>query len=142
MIRISKLTDYSIVLLSHLASKPEVLHSTRSLADESRLPLPTVEKLLKKLASSDLLISERGVRGGYRLAREAAKITVADIITALEGPIGLTQCSTHADPCGMEKFCPTKTPWMKINDVVLRALRDLSLAEMTGRRPDQMRIAQ
>ena len=138
MIRISKLTDYSIVLLSHLASKPDVLHSTRDLAEESRLPLPTVEKLLKKLTASDLLVSERGARGGYRLARDAGSISVADVIAALEGPIGLTQCTSHGDGrgevCELQRFCPTKTPWMKINDVVLRALKDLSLAEMVATR--------
>ncbi len=136
MIRISKLTDYSIVLLSHLASKPDVLHSTRDLAEESRLPLPTVEKLLKKLTASDLLVSERGARGGYRLAREAGSISVADVIAALEGPIGLTQCTSHGhgEVCELQRFCPTKTPWMKINDVVLRALKDLSLAEMVTTR--------
>src|SRR5258708_1516665 len=104
MIRISKLTDYSIVLLSHLASAPEW--------------------------------SKRGAHGGYRLARDPDKISIADVITALEGPIGLTQCSSHADTCGLESICPTKAPWRKINDAVLRALRDLSLAEMAqGRGP-------
>jgi FeS assembly SUF system regulator len=146
MIRISKLTDYSIVLLSHLASQPDALHSTRDLAEASRLPLPTVEKLLKKLTASELLVSERGARGGYRLAREASRISIADVITSLEGPIGLTQCSSHSDPCELQKFCLTKSPWMKINEVVVRALRDLSLAEMVqGRSPQahaaQMRVA-
>jgi FeS assembly SUF system regulator len=131
MIRISKLTDYSIVLLSHLASQPDVLVSTRDLSEATRLPLPTVEKLLKKLTASDLLVSERGVHGGYRLARRPGDVSIADVITALEGPIALTQCSSHADACGLESICPTKAPWRKINEAVLGALRGLSLAEMT-----------
>lgn len=137
MIRISKLTDYSIVLLSHLAAAPEwtgsgqrVLFSTRDLAEESHLPLPTVEKLLKKLTSSELLVSERGAHGGYRLAREPRNISIADIVSALEGPIALTECAGHVDACGLENICPTKAPWKKINQAILSALKNLSLAEM------------
>jgi FeS assembly SUF system regulator len=131
MIRISKLTDYGIVLLTHLAKDVERdVFSTRELAEESRLPLPTVEKLLKKLSRSELLVSERGVNGGYRLAREPGRITIADVITSLEGPIGLTECVAHADACGLEGFCPTKTHWKKINDAILGALSGLTLAEL------------
>ena len=133
MIRISKLTDYCIVLLTHLAKDAErAVYSTRELAEESRLPLPTVEKLLKRLSRSDLLISERGANGGYRLAREAHRITIADVIASLEGPIGLTECVAHAEACGLEGICPTKTHWKKINDAILGALSGLTLAEMAG----------
>jgi FeS assembly SUF system regulator len=138
MIRIGKLTDYGIVLLTHLAATPGGaqpgssggLFSTRELAEESRLPLPTVEKLLKRLSRSDLLVSERGAHGGYRLARPPERISIADVIAALEGPIALTECVAKADACGLEGTCPNRGHWHKINDAVFGALRDLTLAEM------------
>src|SRR5687767_13252096 len=127
MIRISKLTDYGIVLLTHLARDAQrAVYSTRELAEDSQLPLPTVEKLLKRLSRSDLLVSERGMNGGYRLARDPERITIADVIVSLEGPIGLTECAAHAEACGLEGICPTKTHWKKINDTVLGALRGLT----------------
>ncbi len=132
MIRIARLTDYSIVLLTHFARerRPVVLNA-RDLAAEAKLPLPTVSKLLKLLSKSGLLASHRGVAGGYSLARRPEAITVAQIIAALEGPIAMTECSSDAlGLCTLESTCPTQSNWRKINRAVRRALDDLTLADM------------
>src|SRR5688572_33459183 len=100
MIRIAKLTDYGIVLMSHLARAPGRRVNARDLSVEAHLPQPTVSQLLKTLSRGGLLVSQLGVKGGYDLARPASEITVADIITALEGPVALTECTSHVpDAC-------------------------------------------
>ncbi len=132
MIRIAKLTDYGIVLLTHFAreSVAPVLNA-RDLAAEASLPLPTVSKLLKLLSRAGLLVSHRGVAGGYSLARRPAEVTVAQIIAALEGPIAVTECSSDEHGlCTLEPTCPTQSNWRKINTAVRRALDDLTLADM------------
>src|SRR5260370_2296474 len=94
MIRLGKLTEYGLVLMTHIAQKHDrLLHTARDLAVESRLPLPTVSKLLKELLQGGLLVSHRGIKGGYSLARKPQEISVAEIIAVLEGPITLTQSS-------------------------------------------------
>jgi FeS assembly SUF system regulator len=132
MIRMTRLTDYGILLLTLFAKDRErPVRSARDLGLEARLPLPTVSKLLKVLARHKLLEAHRGVKGGFRLARPAAEITVAEIIHALEGPIGVTECSAHAGLCDIERHCIVRSNWRKINLVVIEALQGITLAEMT-----------
>lgn len=131
MIRITKLTDYGIVLMSHLATSPERRFNAPELAHETRLPQPMVSKILKKLTRAGLLVSHRGVHGGYGLARPAADITVTEILTALEGPIALTECSDHlVGICSTEPFCPVSRNWRRINRAIAEALSGITLAEM------------
>ena len=132
MIRLSKLADYGIVLLSYFVRDTHAVRTARDLASASRLPLPTVSKILKALSRGGLLVSHRGVKGGYSLARPADDISVVEVIRAIDGPIALTECS-HTAPglCDLEIACPVRSNWQKINDVVVRALADLSLVDMT-----------
>jgi len=134
MFRIGKLTDYATVVMSLLASDSSQ-RSASELAQMARLEAPTVSKLLKSLAQAELVTSTRGVNGGYRLARAAEAISVADIIAAMEGPIGFTECAAHAGACDHEPHCSVRGNWRQISAVVERALRSVSLAEMAGRSP-------
>ncbi len=132
MLRIGKMTDYGIVLLSHFAKAEQAsAMNARELSVSAKLPLPTVSKILKLLSRADLLVSHRGVAGGYRLAKSASDISVAEIISSLEGPIAVTECSAiEVGLCDMESVCPTRTHWKKINVVVRKALEQLTLADM------------
>src|SRR5437763_6048303 len=131
MIRLSKLTDYELVLMSYVDRSGGGLHTARGLAAESGLPLPTVSKVLKTLLQSGFLVSHRGINGGYNLARGAQEISVAEIIAALEGPIALTECSTDISGlCDFERGCPIKTNQRIINQVVRGALEKLTLADL------------
>ncbi|HZQ19959.1 MAG TPA: SUF system Fe-S cluster assembly regulator [Terriglobales bacterium] len=133
MIRIGKLTDYGLVLMSYVAKGDDHgLHTARGLAAQSSLPLPTVSKLLKVLLQSGFLISHRGIKGGYSLARDAQEISVAEIIAALEGPIGLTECTTTdaSGLCDLEPSCPIKRNQQMISQVVRGALEKLSLSDL------------
>ncbi len=133
MLRISKLTDYGTLILTHIAGQPDRLHSAAELAEALGLGLPTVSKVLKTLGRHDLVTSLRGARGGYTLARPARSITVADIIDALEDqPFGLTECSTTAGLCERETDCRIRVNWLQINTVVRRALEDVRLADLAA----------
>lgn len=133
MLRITRETDYGIVLMSALVDGDS--HSAATLAKQCQLPVPMVSKILKALTQEQLLSSQRGAQGGYSLARPAADISVADIIEALEGPIALTECS-HSDPaaCCYRQQCGVSHHWNRINAAVRTALQRISLQEM-GRKP-------
>jgi FeS assembly SUF system regulator len=139
MIRMTKLTDYGIVILTHMAmEEPGSLHTAQDLSSKSRVPVPTASKLLKSLARAGLVISHRGRNGGYGLSRDADAISVAEIIAAIEGPIGLTECGTGTgSACDMEPFCAAKGRWAPINQAIERALQDVPLSAMRPQQPQQ-----
>ena len=139
MIRMTKQTDYGIVLLSRMAGLPDRLFNATELAAESRLPQPTVSKILKILARAGLLDSHRGVKGGYTLAREPEAITVTEIIGALEGPIGITECIDDTPgECSHEALCPVRGNWHRINEAIRQALDGINLAEMAQTQAPQL----
>lgn len=130
MLRPSKLADYATVIMTDLARDPARLRNAADLAAETHLAAPTVSKVLKRLAREGLLVSIRGAHGGYRLARMPADITMAEIIAALEGPLGLTDCAAHNGRCGIESRCGVRGNWLRINLAVQRALEGVTLAAM------------
>lgn len=131
MIRITKQTDYGIVLLTHLASAPDGLRTAPELAAETRLPLPMVSKILKALARSGLLDSHRGAKGGYSMTRPAEEVSVAEVISSIEGPIGITECIEDVPgECGYAAVCGVRSNWNRINQAIREALEQVSLAEM------------
>lgn len=131
MIRLGKLTDYAVVVLTAMARTPTVIHTAASLAERTAVPTPTVQKILKLLARGRVVLSLRGAAGGYTLARTADLITVAEIISAMEGPIALTDCVDGAEgSCGVERLCPMRGNWDKVNRAVRKALEEVTLADM------------
>jgi len=130
MFRITRLTDYGVLLMTQLAKDTVEVHNAADLADQVRVPLPTVSKILQILLHENLLESVRGAGGGYRLARNAADISVRDIIVALEGPIALTECNREAGNCEQESHCATRDNWHMINQAVRHALGNISLEDM------------
>jgi FeS assembly SUF system regulator len=131
MIRITKNADYAIVLLAQIARcSDDSLHSARELSEQTHVPLPTVSKLLKGLTHGELLKSHRGIKGGYNLARDAREISIAEIISAVEGPIEMTECINHEGLCEQEPYCGVSANWHKINRVIYGALQNMPLTEM------------
>ena len=140
MFRPSRLADYGVVLLCHMANQSDRLFSTTDLAEGANLPLPTVSKILTLLTNDGLLVSHRGARCGYRLAREPEAITVAEIVRTLDGPVAMTICLEHGPgACDVEASCPSRRGWQKINDAVWNALEGVSLAEISE--PDVLMLA-
>ena len=132
MIRMSKLTDYAIVLMAHLAREAGML-TAHELARRSGVPAPTVSKLCKALSRAGLVDSHRGRHGGYSLSRAAERISVAEVVEALEGPIALTTCSSPSEaPCSIEASCPAKASWDPVSRAVHGALEKLPLSELSA----------
>ncbi len=131
MIRVSRMADYGLVVLSQLARKPGRHVTAAEIAAGTQLPQPTVSKLLKQFAHTGVLVSHRGAKGGYSMERAPDQITVSEIISAVDGPIALTDCLDGPEgTCGIENFCPIRGPWQNVSDAVERALASVSLAQM------------
>lgn len=130
MLRISRLTDYGTLVLAHLPDQRADLRSAADVAEATGVNLPTVSKLLKLLAKANLVTSTRGAHGGYRLARDAAQISAADIIDALEGPVSITACSAADSHCDYESTCNVGSAWQRINVAIRRALADINLSDL------------
>jgi FeS assembly SUF system regulator len=131
MLRMSRITDYGIVLLTHLAAgAPGRVFNARELAEATHLPAPVVSKILKELTREGFLVSQRGIKGGYSLARPAREIAVVAVIDALEGPMSLTECGSGA--CEREASCQVRAPWQRINRVVRQSLEDVRLSDLVA----------
>ena len=133
MLRISHLTDYATVILAALAGEPARVQTATALAEQTHIAAPTVSKLLKQLQRAGLVVSTRGLHGGYQLARPPPQISAAAILDALEGPVALTDCSAGPRP-----LRASRTPaasggvWQRVNLAIRRSLHDVSLAQLAG----------
>jgi len=134
MLRMSKLTDYGTMVLAQLAASDRGLTTAGQLADATHLAQTTVSKLLKALVHAGLVLSTRGVQGGYTLARPADAISAAEILDALEGPVAITECSSSSGGCDLESFCRVGSAWQRINHSIREALDSVSLADLQQRR--------
>ncbi len=132
MLRISKLADYATVIMVTLAGQPKSFHNAKALSALCQIAAPTVSKCLKQLAAAGLLQSQRGVNGGYGLARPASRISVADMLAAMEGRQGLTECSDVKGDCQRTADCIMQHNWQTINRAVHSALASVSLAQLAS----------
>lgn len=140
MLRVSKITDYGTVIMAHLAAHPQQVFAAAEIAESTGLPQPTVSKVLKLLTKGELLSSTRGATGGYGLSRPAKDISVADIVTVLEGPIAATECSAGPGKCAQESVCDIQGSWQKINHMIHHALDRMSLVELVSPSPFSIHI--
>lgn len=142
MLKISKLADYATVVMVLFARNSDALFTAKQVSDKTHLNLPTVSKLLKLLTLADLLLSQRGTKGGYQLSQSAEKIAIVDIIEAIEGKLTLTECSENHNQCSIEETCQTKGNWQLITKAVQVALQSVSLADfaVSQSEPNQFKI--
>lgn len=138
MLKLGKLTDYAIAVMAQLArhaqAAPDAAFSAAALAQDTGVPEPTVAKVLKALARSDLLTSVRGVAGGYRLARKACAIKVGEIVEAMDGPIAIVSCmeppGEGREVCGVSHRCAVRSKWTPVNSAIRAALYGVTLQDM------------
>lgn len=141
MLRMSKLADYGTVILTTMLRQPERPRSAAEIATVIRVPATTVSKVLKILAREGLVQSLRGAKGGYVLARPANEISMADVIEAMDGPIGVTECSITPGLCSQERGCPVRANWQRINRIVLQSLQQITLDQMIEPVPDTVDVS-
>lgn len=135
--RLSSLADYAVVMLTAATRRSGDAGDGRLtanlLAEDTGVPLPTAQKLMGRLAAAGLLTSARGTGGGFRLARDPADISLAEIIEAVEGPIAMTACVEHGrHDCALEAGCHVRPHWTAVNGAVKGALGGVSLASLAG----------
>ena len=131
MFRLTKVTDYGIRILAHLARDAVgTTHNAREVAEEISLPVPMVSKVMKSLARAGMLESHRGSKGGFNLSRRPEEMTVADMISALEGPLALTECLIGPSLCQHEESCAVQGPWSVINLAVQNTLSTITLSDL------------
>lgn len=138
MLRMSKMTDYGIVLMTELARAEGGTRTTRELAARTRVPLPSASKVLKGLLQAGLVVSHRGANGGYGLARSPESLSLAELVASLEGPVSLTECGVHPTggaPCELEAVCQVRGHWRLINQAIQESLARLTLADLIAPAP-------
>lgn len=134
--RLSRLADYALVLMTHVAQNPDDSHPAAETAAMTRLPAPTVARIMARLCRAGYLASSRGVNGGYRLARPADEIPVGAIVSLFDGPVVLTRCvQAGRRSCGVEAVCPSRPGLQRLNLAVHKALNDVTLAELAQDEP-------
>jgi FeS assembly SUF system regulator len=133
VLRITKQTDYGILLLSRLASLPPGrILSARDAARWSGLSMPMASKILKRLARGSIVRSHRGVGGGYSLALPPDRTSLAAVIRALEGPISIVECGAQPGQCEQEPGCPVRVNWARVSREIEVALERVPLTDMLG----------
>jgi Rrf2 family protein len=131
MLRLSKKADYALLAMRHLAATPnESALSARELAETYDIPSELLAKVLQKLVRGHLLDSQQGIRGGYGLARSAERISVADVIMAVDGPLTVTACSEEDHSCEQYSKCNIRDPLWRLKDRIVSALAATSIAEL------------
>ena len=131
--RLTHLADYAVVLMTAAARRDSGARlSATDLSQDTGVPLPTAQKLMQQLAASGLLVGQRGAGGGYALARPVSKISLADIIEAVEGPFTMTVCSEGRTDCALDAHCRVKPHMGVVGDKVRGALGAVSLQELAS----------
>ena len=130
MLRIGKMTDYALVLMHRMAKSPSGQVRMEELARDTQLGLPTVRKLMRQLVNAGLVRSERGVKGGYQLARFPELISIAHIVSAVEGPLAITECCDDDGGCELSGGCDVESQMPTINELITQILGSITLTDM------------
>lgn len=128
--KISKLTDYGILVLNQLADVGSGRQSTDDLANATSLTVATVRKVLKVLVDAGLVKAQRGSKGGYWLSRAPSDIPLLAVVEAFEGQLQMTECSTADNECEITDACSLSGHWGSINQILLLVLNNISLEEL------------
>ena len=132
MIKVSRMADYAVLLLCRMSRNKDKVYSAHDLSLSTSLPITTISKILTKLRKAQIVVSVRGVSGGYKLFKDAKKISVGDIIDVIDGKIALTVCiEENNNNCGLASMCPSHSNWQIINNAVCSALNSVSIEEMS-----------
>ena len=147
MVALTRKTDYALVALAYLARWEQGCVSARDIAARVRIPLPVLMGILNQLARQGLVVSTRGAKGGYRLARSPEQITLAQLIDAVEGPVRLTMCCTGGDEramseCDLEATCDVKQPLQAVQRRLEAFLSGVRLADIArNTMPVELRVS-
>lgn len=133
MLKLTKKADYGLISLKHIACCGRLgLASTKEMAERYGIPVPILSKVLQKLVREGFLVSEQGVNGGYRLARDPSAITALAVIRAIDGPILLTNCFNHNGECEISDLCNVREPLRRVHERIQSVLEGITIADLGG----------
>lgn len=141
MLKLTKKADYGLIALRHLASIPTATASTKEIADTYHLPVPLLAKVLQRLTQTRILISIAGTNGGYRLARDASKISALEVVRAIDGPVILTHCFTDHGACDQSDNCTVREPLRRVHEAILDVLNRFTITDLAEPSPAQLRAS-
>ena len=132
MLRLSKKADYALMAMKHMALHRDAASSAREIGSQYDIPIELLAKILQRLVQRGLLVSQQGTRGGYQLAKDAATMSVADVIQAIDGPVAVTACSPDGGSCEQFAKCNVRDPLWRVRERILTALGECTIAELAA----------
>ena len=130
MLALSQTTGYAILALSCLEESKGALMLAQDIARYTGIPLPYLSKILHSLGQSGLIHGKRGYRGGFVLAHPASRITLMDIVEAVDGHKWEPRCLLGLEECSDERACPTHEFWKVERQRIEDELRRITLHEV------------
>lgn len=147
MLKLNKKVDYGVIIVTHLVMSGDRVVSAADVARAYQLSRPLVANVLKLLSHAELVGSQRGSKGGYRLLRPAAEITLTDVVHAIDGQFQLTECThtggdgTGNTTCDLAGTCPIRRPVQFVHDEVSQVLDRLSFDQIARGAPSMRQAA-
>ena len=138
MLKLTKKADYGLIALRHLATAPNATASTREIADAYHLPVTLLAKVMQQLAKARIVQSLSGTNGGYKLARDASRITTLEVVRAIDGPVILTHCFTDHGACDQTDSCTVREPLRRVHEAILSLLDNFTISELTEPAPQKL----
>ncbi|MCU1327704.1 MAG: rrf2 family protein putative transcriptional regulator [Bryobacterales bacterium] len=130
MLKLTKKADYGLIALRHLASKGGETASAKEIAETYHLPVPLLAKVLQRLTQTKILASVAGTNGGYRLSRDASKISALEVVRAIDGPVILTHCFTDHGTCDQSENCTVREPLRRVHEAILDVLNRFTINDL------------
>jgi Rrf2 family protein len=130
LLKLTKKADYGLIAVRHLASVPGAMANTKDIADAYHLPVPLLAKVLQKLTRAGVLQSVAGTNGGYKLARDARRITALEVVRAIDGPVILTHCFTEHGVCDQSESCTVREPLRRVHEAILELLNKFTITDL------------
>lgn len=130
MLKLTKKADYGLIALRHLASIPGATASAKDMADAYHLPVPLLAKVLQQLTRAGILQLVAGTNGGYRLARDASRISALEVVRAIDGPVILTHCFTEHGTCDQSESCTVREPLRRVHEAILELLNKFTITDL------------
>jgi len=138
VLKLTKKADYGLIALRHLASIPGATASAKDMADAYHLPVPLLAKVLQQLTRAGILRSVAGTNGGYKLARDANRISALEVVRAIDGPVILTHCFTEHGTCDQSESCTVREPLRRVHEAILELLNKFTITDLAESRATKM----
>ncbi len=138
MLTISKKAEYAVAALIELAGVPDGHISSQSIAERQMIPPNLISQLLSAMAKAGWVASVRGPRGGVRLRRDPALISLYDVVRLFDGPVGITRCLKDDGSCPRESVCRVREYWRSAQNVLVDSLRETTILALAQSEPDSV----